>query len=156
MFRDDMSLGEARDTLRDLVEDGHECPCCRQFARIYRRSIHASMASALVKLHQAAPVGTWLTIADHLEHRELADAGKLAYWNLIAPDLETRDDGSARTGVWKVTAHGAAFVRGEIEVPRYARVYAQRCLGLVGPYVSIRFCLGKAFDYDELMNGEAA
>jgi hypothetical protein len=52
-----------------------------------------------------------------------------------------------------VTRLGARFVRGEIRIAKYARVYNGRCLGLEGEPVDIRDALGTQFNYSELMAG---
>ena len=44
---DGETLGGARDWLRDRVEKGAKCPCCGQFAKVYRRTITSGMARAL-------------------------------------------------------------------------------------------------------------
>jgi hypothetical protein len=149
-FRDDMTLSEARELLRTLVEEGHECPVCRRLAKIHKRTIHTSMASGLVKLYRVSGGDTsrYIEIADHMEHRELADFAKLAYWDLVVPEFGVRDDGSKRVGRWRITAKGIAFVLGRSKV---ARCYAKRCLALVGEPISIQDALGQNFNYGELM-----
>lgn len=150
-FSGAMPLFEARSKLRELVDDGHECPCCRQFAKVYRRRIHASMAAGLIAFYRAYDLA-WGYVPDVLPTDRLsADFPKLRYWRLIEEELEERDDGSSRTGRWRVLPYGAAFVAGRVSVPKYARVYDGRCLGLVGDPVTIRDALGKRFDYAELM-----
>ena len=49
-----MTLADARDELRDLVNDGHRCPCCTQFAKVYRRKIHSTTARELIGFYRAA------------------------------------------------------------------------------------------------------
>ena len=36
----EMTLDEAKAWLRDQVDDGAHCPCCGQFAKVYKRRIH--------------------------------------------------------------------------------------------------------------------
>lgn len=87
-FPDSMPLGEARDILRGLVEDGHTCPLCTQHAQVYRWSLYSTAAHALILFYREG--GT----------------------------TEPRDDGG-RSGYWRVTGRGAAFVRNEIDIPKY-------------------------------------
>lgn len=158
-FPDEMSLGEARAKLRMLVDEGHTCPCCTQFAKVYKRTIHSSMAQALIRIYRTGHItrdsyNEWVVVADVLTHRQVADVAKLAYWELIQPEPEAqRRDGSKRVGRWRVTSRGLYFVTGQASVPKYARVYDGRVLGWTGEGVTIVDCLGKKFDYRELMYG---
>jgi hypothetical protein len=162
------SLAGAKDWLRNRLRDGARCPCCTQRAQAYRRTIHASMAQALIRIyHETAFAYTTapahvtvidgnphVRFADVLDHRQIADAAKLRYWSLIREYPETREDGGRR-GLWRITWTGYQFVRVETNVLRYAIVYDGRLLDLEGPPVTIRDCLGKGFDYAALMRGAA-
>lgn len=151
VFTDDLPLGEARTLLRLLVEDGAECPCCRQYAKVYRRSIHASMASALIAVYREHG-RDWGKVTDLLTHRQNADFAKLALWDLIQADDGVREDDSKRTGVWRITSRGEAWLHGATTVAKYVRVYNKRRLSFVqGAEVSIREALGDEFDYGQLM-----
>lgn len=151
-FTPEMPLRMAQDKLRELVDEGHECPCCTQFAKVYQRKIHASMAAGLVKLYRrSAEQFTFWGIAEFLAHRELADFAKLAYWGLVEEEAVSREDGG-RAGCWRVTDKGQRFVLGHQTVPKYARIYNGRCLGWRGDPVTIRDALGDKFNYDELMS----
>jgi hypothetical protein len=145
-----MTLGEARDKLRELVEDGEHCPCCTQFAKVYKRRIHASMAATLIRMYRAVPPEQFMYLPDIPQ--KARDCTFLRYWDLIAEESVVRPDGG-RAGWWRVTREGHLFVRGEVFTPKYARVYDGRCLGFEGDAVSIHDCLGKKFNYRELMEG---
>jgi hypothetical protein len=152
-FHDDMTLREAREVLRTMVDEGHDCPCCRQHAKVYRRKVHASMAAGLIRAFKHGR-REFSYLPDTLSHRQNADFAKLVYWSLIEPELEARrSDGSKRTGRWRVTAAGEAFLRGTQSIQKYARIYNGRCLSLTGELVTIRAALGKKFNYEELMSG---
>lgn len=155
-FRDDMTVGEAKELLRGLLDDGERCPCCTQRAQVYKRSIHSSMARGLIKLYRRPPHTDFHEIALFMEHRELADFAKLAYWDLVLEQPSVRADGSTRTGFWQITPLGAAFVEGTEAVAKYARIYDGRCLGLTGPGVTIKDALGTRFNYAELMGYDHA
>ena len=149
MFTDDMTLAQARDQLRDLVDRGCQCPCCTQYAKVYRRKINSGMARSLIRMWRLA--GTdWINVPTSIGARS-REEGKLAYWQLVEESTDVRDDGG-RAGWWRVTERGAQFVTNQLKVPKYARVYDGRCLGLRGELVTIRRCLSSRFDYDELMS----
>ena len=153
-----MSLSDARDWLRSrYTEHGAICPCCKQVAREYRRTIHAAMAEKLIQFWRTYGTMTWGERTPlMLRGREgAADGGgdfaKLRYWNLIeeADDVERQDGG--RAGWWRVTQLGDRFVQNELAVHRYAYVYDGQCRRLDGPLWNIQRCLGKRFDYNLLM-----
>jgi hypothetical protein len=145
-----MSLGEARDQLRTMVEHGHECPCCHQLAKVYKRRINAGMAWGLIRMYRVS-AHDWVHVPDL--NLPGGDMVKLRYWGLIEnPPGERRDDGSPRSGKWRFTELGRQWVRGKATVPERARIYDEECLRLFGRQISIHDALGTKFDYRELMS----
>lgn len=141
-FPSDMTLAEARTVLRELVDDGHECPVCTQYAKVYRRKIHATMAKTLIAMYRH---GGAAFVHTH-------EASQLSWWDLIEEERVRRPDGG-RAGWWRLTRRGVEWVLGLSTVQKYARIYDGRVLGLVGPPVTIRDALGDKFRYDDLMEG---
>lgn len=148
-----MTLAEAQDWLRERVDDGEECPCCEQLAKVYRRKIHTTMARDLVTAWTKAG-DDWFHLPTLLDGRHQGDFPKFAHWGLIQEHPGDRDDGSSRAGWWRITPLGAAFIRDNARVPKYARIYNGRVLGFTGDPVGIRDALGTRFRYDDLMSGE--
>ena len=160
------TLGDAREGLRDRVDEGTQCPLCHQHAKVYRRTITSPMALALIAIYRKAPIGTWVDVPALAatmrtgSHRPTGgDEAKTRYWGLLEamPDAK-RDDGSTRTGWWRLTGRGADFVRDDLLVPKHARIYDGRLLGLddSAGVIGIRDALGSRFDYDELMDMSGA
>lgn len=158
-FTDGETLGSARRWLREQVKrDGAACPCCSQFAKVYRRGLSSPMALALITAWRRHGYGPW-----HLPtlFGASGDVAKLKYWGFIEPATdELRDDGSPRNGWWQITEAGAGWVQGHDTVPRYAFVFDGRCLGLDtkdpdAQRWSVAQALGKKFNYAELMNDPA-
>lgn len=148
---DNATVSEARDWLREHVDDGAPCPCCTQLAKVYRRKINSGMARSLIAMYQIAGT-SWVHVPTQVGARS-REEGKLAYWGLVEESTAPRDDGG-RAGWWRVTSKGELFVRDEITVPKYARIYNGRCLGFYGAQrVGIRDALGSKFSYDDLMAG---
>lgn len=151
---DDMSLGRARDWLKARVRKGERCPCCTQFAKTYARQVTDAMACTLIGLYrmqrwQKPDEETWVHIDREVNEagrtaKKSRDYSKLRYWGLI----ERHETEQAK---WRITVEGIQFVEKRKGIPRYALVYDNRCLGTEGDEVMIDFCLGKAFDYAELM-----
>lgn len=151
MTAEQHTLEEWKIWLRDRVDVGVECPLCEQFAKVYRRKIHAGMAADLIRVY-ARKQRQWHHVRTVLGH-DGGDYAKLQHWGLIVESGERRADGSTRAGWWAITAAGEAYVHNQLTVPKYARLYAGRCLNLTGDLVSVRDALGKRFNYAELMAG---
>lgn len=146
------TLEEAKAWLRERVDEGERCPCCTQMAKVYRRTIHSTMARTLVVAHHQHGLD-WFHLATLTATTGRGgEEGKLRYWGLIEEETGRRPDGG-RSGWWRITPLGADFVLGRAKVQKYARIYDGRCLGLDGEEISIRDALGKKFNYDELMRG---
>jgi hypothetical protein len=147
------TLEEARQQLGDALEEGTRCPVCDQHAQVYRRSIHAGMARALVLMYREH--GTeWQDKTETLKGIGSAarDESLLRYWLLLEEHPGPREDGG-RAGWWRVTSLGKAFVVAGLRVQKYALVYNGSCLGFEGDRVSIHHCLGKRFNLARLLEG---
>ena len=146
------SLADAKADLRERLDDGADCPCCGQRAQRYRRHISGKMAADLIRCYKAK--GTdWFYVPEILDGHP-GDFAKLAYWELIEARPGEREDGSNRTGWWRVTPRGREFVLNRETVPYTALIYDGEVEGHEGPAKTIRDCLGKRFRYDELMRGD--
>ena len=148
IFRDDMTLEEARSALRELVEEGHTCPLCTQFAKVYKRTIHGRMAADLIKVYKTVPVWEWFHLPSVLGYG--GDFAKMTHWGLIEEEGSLRDDGG-RAGWWRLTTAAEEWIEQRSSMLKYARIYDGRSLGLTGPPLTIVEALGKNFDYSELM-----
>lgn len=150
-MKDDVTLGEAREWLRERVDDGAECPCCEQYAKVYRRKLTSSIARVLISMWRNNRNG-WVYLP------AIRSAGQdeviARFWYLIERDDTVREDGSKRTGWWRLTDLGVGFIHNEVKLPKYARIYNNRLLNLdPTETVSIVDVLGAKFDYGELMAG---
>lgn len=142
-------LVEAQNWLRHQLDEGAKCPCCTQFAKVYKRKINASMARSLIVMWRAAQL-EFQHIPTTVGARS-REEGKLAAWKLIEEEARVRDDGG-RAGYWRVTDLGYQFAHGFVTIPKYAKFYDGRVMGFEGDRVTVRDALGDRFDYDELMN----
>lgn len=164
--RPNWTLKRVREWLRVHVNVGTDCPCCGQHAKVYKRPLNGSMAYTLILMSRAP-----LEVMDEkgyfhvpsflnsrfcgLDARTTAairgDWAKLVHWDLIEHAPREREDGSARTGEWRVTALGVAFASGQVRVLSHLRIYNKKPLGLTGDHIWIKESLGKRFNYDEIM-----
>lgn len=149
---DQVTLGEARQFLRERIDDGHPCPLCHQHAKVYKRSINSGMVRGLAEMWKAH--GThWHDKISTLRARGVdgREESKLRYWALVEESPERRDDGG-HAGTWRVTENGEAFLLGGLRVPKYAHIYDSRCLRFSGPHVSVYDCVRERFDLRELLS----
>ena len=160
------SLREAKIWLEERVNaEGAICPCCNQFAKIYKRTINSSMAYALILIERQFAKGQdlepegWLHVPTFLTRVKAGVAGrggdwaKLVYWGILEKRVALRDDGSARVGHYKLPPLGVEFVHGKTSVPKFAHVYNGKALKLSGKDIFIQEALSKSnkFNYNELM-----
>lgn len=152
-------LDAARAHIREQMRDGGAiCPCCGQFARVYKRTIHRAMARWLLGLYRRwFNDCRWYSTGEDWSRLITADAAKLAYWGLIQQkDHDPSDTKRRSSGLWQPTLRGIHFISGQLSVPKFAVVFNGQLLGLQGPNVMIETCLGKGFDYRELVEARAA
>jgi hypothetical protein len=155
-FDDNMTLREARDRLRELVDEGHACPCCAQFAKKYKRKLPSASAKVLIAVYRENGHGEYVFLPDLLDRMtgtaHQGGYGTLSHhWGLLEQMPGARPDGSKRVGWWRLTDLGKRFVLREVRVPQYANIYADRCLGFHGNRITIEDALGTKFNYRELM-----
>jgi len=141
-------LDQAKAWLRSQLQRGAACPCCGQFAKVYKRKLNSGMVRSLLAMYRVGG-RDWIHLPTQIGARS-REEGKLRYWGLVEEQLTVRPDGG-RAGFWRVTAAGEAFIREQFKVPKYAQVYDGRCLGLTGDLVGIRETLGSKFRLDELL-----
>lgn len=144
----DMTLAEARLFVHEHLAEGVQCPACGQRAKIYPRTIHATMARELIHIYRTQGTG-WFHLPSVIGHNG-GDVTKCRYWGLLQEDDARREDGG-RAGHWHLTGLGVDFVKGRVSVAKHAHLYNGKLLGLTGDQVRITDCLGKKFNYAVLM-----
>ena len=149
------TIAEEKIRLRAEVHDGTTCGACGQFVKLYRRSINAGMAAALIRIYRASQdspsTAGWVDIRE-IPNVRGGDYAKLRFWGL----LEQAPKGDGTAGLWRPTVEGGQFVGCERRVGKYVHVYNGSPVQIdaeAGPYVSITDALGARFDYNELMRG---
>ena len=145
-----LTVREVRAYMAKAIEKGERCPCCDQYAKIYRRKLGASMARAIIDMYIAGRT-SWVhapTVCKNGNH----DEAKLRYWGLTEEDDNAGGERGGRSGYWRVTARGEQFVLGRTTVPRYARIYLGRLMSLEGAEIPIAVALGDASAYTRLMS----
>lgn len=147
------TVTKARSALLDteLLSEGHQCPVCLQYAKAYRRKISATIARLFIESFREFGFNPFRPIDEF--GKNSPDFVKLRHWGLLEEiDPEARrPDGSRRTGEWRVTPPGSAFIKDQFTMSKYAVIYNNEFLRFEGEPVSIIDCLGENFDYEELM-----
>lgn len=144
----DRPLSEARAYVAEHMDKGVHCPCCGQYAKVYRRNINHQMAMGLIALAKHGQGFHHLPTVEPTVRG--GDTTKCAYWGLLNEELVIRPDGG-RAGYWELTDQGRRFVMGFVTVPKYAMVYNKQVLELTGPPWSIHDALGTPFDLQDLL-----
>jgi hypothetical protein len=157
------TLEEAKAWLRLRVDEGEHCPCCTQFAKVYRRPMTSSMAYALVLIYRHFRTATdWLHVPSYLsevskvgEAVRGGDWAKLTHWGLLEEKpVEDRGDGSPRAGFYRLTSLGSEFVEGRARVQRHVWIYDGRQMNRQDDEtIDIHAALASRFNYAELMRG---
>lgn len=146
------TIKEAKAFLRANFNDGVKCPCCAQMVKLYKRKIHYTMAVELIRLYKLSNGNNkyfhYLEI--RLENNTSGDFAKLAYWGFIEEQINESTN-KKTSGSWRITTKGKHFVKGLIKVPSHAHVYDAVARGFSKNLVGIEECIGKKFNYKELM-----
>ena len=147
-----MNLAEAQKQVRDGWRKGTRCPCCGQMVKLYRRKMYAAVIRDLIGLYHRRH--------DHFHHVSTfcynkksggGDFAKLRYWGLIEEKTEPGNPFKRKSGYWKITEIGIAFVENRAFCPQYVLVYNQRARYFEGENIDIEQALGEQFNYQELM-----
>ncbi len=118
-----ITVEEAREQLQAQLLEGTHCPVCEQYAKLYKRALRGALAISLIRMHQFFrnnPGVEWLEETPKylrsVGANSTNDVALLRHWNLIEAQPGMRDDGSTRTGVFRLTPEGRAFVIGVLKV----------------------------------------
>jgi len=159
------TLDEAKTYLNANLRDGVICPCCGQFAKIYKRKFNSWMARAMIAFyaHEGMKPGWFHAISVVVDRRfwkfkinnSCGDYGKLVWWGLLEEAAGHREDGNPETGYYRMTQKGRDFVLGKIRVRKYIHIYNDTLLEVDGEkdeIISIHEAMGAKFNYSELMS----
>lgn len=145
-FHDDMTLGEIKKMMPDLVLIGGRCPCCTRMAKVYKRTIYRGMATSLITLYKESQKRFlhWSKIKE-FDGPLGGNFALLRYWDLVEEGAEGNS--------WRITQKGIDFVSGEIDLPKHALIYDGEFLGLDDTEtICINDAMGEDFDLTTLMN----
>jgi hypothetical protein len=155
-----VSIKDAREYVKTGRIEGVYCPCCGQLAKVYRRQVHSTIARMLIRAYllykNSVTPGRYFHLSyviDGISSTGINDFSKLVYWDLIEEKEKDPTQTERRTsGYWRITEKGINFVLGNTLIDKYALIYDNMVLGFEGQKVNMKDCLGKRFNYEELMN----
>lgn len=149
------TIEQAKIFLRENLNAGATCPCCKQLVKLYKRKITGATAAGLIILYRnnrRVGFDQYISVPEILTDKKYNDVTKLYHWGLIEPLLARREDGSKRVGMWRMTQKGIAFVEGRISVDKNVFVYNNKVYRKSEEKASIKDCLGDKFSYEDLMS----
>lgn len=151
------SLDEAKQYVQEHKEKGTTCPCCGQFAKIYKRKITSTMAKMLVNLYKREnkikPITHYSDLTNNLINKQSGDFAKLRFWDLIEKVDFTDPTGEKKSsGYWRITPLGKQFVEKKVALIERVHVFDNEVIKTSGAQVFIDQCFKTNFDYTELMN----
>lgn len=146
-------LNDAIKQVEENLTHGVKCPCCKQFAKEYKRKLTSTMAQGLIWLVAQYVVShDWIHFNNNAPRNLIkgGDFAKLIHWNLIISKPNT-DVKKHSSGFYMPTVEGMEFARSLCNVPAYIYVYNGKLQGFDKEQTSIVDALGKHFDYQELI-----
>lgn len=145
----DGTLKEAKDFLNANWKVGVDCPCCKQFVKLYPTTFSSNMAIFLISL-----VRLYEKNKRPIHYKECKFGSRnyphLAKWNLMVTDKCETD--KKTSGFWTPTEHGIAFANNKCSVKSKAYLYNNTMFGFGGDDIKIIEALGNKFNYQQLMS----
>lgn len=111
------------------------CQHCGAKLEEYLHSLNSGLVTGLIRLYSVG--GESKLEALNLTLSQSNNFQKLQYWSLVE---------KGKSGVWRITLKGMAFIRGEQSVRRSVRTFRKRWTGWEGDSVRVSDVI-KDFDY---------
>lgn len=149
-----ITIIEAKQYLKDNFEKGVDCPCCKQFVKLYKRKLNSGMASVLISLYKEnlKSPGSYIHVKNFLKENKLHnghDWTLLKFWHLISE--KDQIPGEPNNGLWRISSLGNLFVENKLSVPGRMHFYNGKVVKSSEREIYITEALGEKFNYQELM-----
>jgi hypothetical protein len=137
--------------LMNGLDNGTSCPCCGQFAKVYKRKMRSDMAHWLIWLVLKCRDSEdgWADVRQATVRN--GDYAKTAHWGLAVQKMN-QDTSKKNSGLWRPTDLGVQFVECRLKVPSHVHLYDNSVVGWSDKMVTVVEALGEHFNYQELMN----
>lgn len=123
------------------------CPCCDRAGRVNKHRLTKPLALTLRWIMAHGAGDGWVNVQSKAPRWILRSKtySLLEHWGLV-------ESKSFRSGIWRITPKGAAFVTGTITVPSAAYIYDAKVLAWESEETSFRGCFDRYFDFDAMMS----
>ena len=153
------TIEQEKQRLRQEWRKGTVCNCCGQLVKLYKRKLDSAMVFGLIeiyRIHREKGNRDWLHIPTEFTNRQInnsnAQISKLKYWGLIYEKPNNENSSKRTSGYWRISGVGIQFIFKKILMPKYVYIFNQKQYGMSDDImVNISTCLGKKFNYEELM-----
>ncbi len=147
----DESLATAQALMIECLDAGTSCPCCGQFAKIYKRKMRSSLAHWMIWLVKSSRDSDdgWADV--RLANVRNGEYAMTAHWGLAVQKMN-ESTAKKHSGLWMPTSLGVQFVECSLKVPSHVHLYDNSVVGWSDNMITVVEALGKRFDYQELMS----
>jgi hypothetical protein len=149
LISDSSTLEEAKRYFQDNLEEGLNCPCCSRWGKVYRWSLYRTAIKLLVNMYEAGGTTKFVETRS-IKGEGQGDASRLRHWGLAEQESKARPDGG-KSGFWRCTDTGEAFLLGDLALPKYVHVYNGEAKFFSGPEIKVEEALGLNFNYNNMM-----
>lgn len=143
-------LRKLKDEWEEAISgDGGCCPVCGKFGKVYKYKLTQSKALGLRWMQVHADKDGWVEVHKRGPRWMLRSKthSLLSHWGLV-------ESQGSRSGIWRVTPKGRAFIDGSAVAPKSVWVYDNKVRALDAEETTFRGCFGVKFDFDELMSDQ--
>lgn len=151
---EDQTVDDARAEFFEHIKDkdGTLCPVCDRNGQMFKRHMNRGMALTLIWLYQNTR-SEFVHLSKKAPRHILTDnqVGKLArFWGFAAAKPNDDDPKKLRSGWYRITEQGVAFIEGRIRANAFCLEYHKEVYAWSPGTVSMSDALRKPFDYREL------
>lgn len=142
------TIPKLRDRWQETIEaDGGHCPICDKWGKVYKMKLSQALALSLKWIAEHGDSEGWVDVQTFGPRWMLRAKTYplLVHWGMV-------ESKSQRSGIWRATMKGRAFLGGADVAPSAVYIYDNRLWALDSETTTFRGCFGVHFDFDELMS----
>jgi hypothetical protein len=153
------TLKDAINYFLNNVNNGVECPCCKNYTKQYVRKFNSGMAYGLIKIYIISKNKDYIHVSNEFIKEGISNPikleySKLRYWGLLESKEKekTVNDEKDNIGYWRITDKGRKFVENKIHIKERIKLINGEFHGFDGNDINIIDALKNKFNYNELMS----
>jgi len=154
--QDFKTLGEVKQVLRETLLQGVHCPCCTQFAKVYKRKLNKALSVCLLRAYSLYGRKKFhvkdLLMSDKIFAANM-NGGNFstgAYWGIMKM-IPNTDEDKRTSGYWILTDLGEQFLLKKLKLPKHIWMFNAALVKQSDELVSIDEALTLKFSYKETM-----